>query len=113
MKSTPGYPFSTFFQSSLQALAIFLVCIAKERRQVSNTSIAYVLDKLKGKGGLNGWQWIFLVEGIATIFLGILTWLYIADFPDKATFLSEKERQVGGSLYHFLDCYLPSVKGGP
>jgi len=57
------------------------------------------LDKLKGKGGLNGWQWIFLVEGIATIFLGILTWFYIADFPDKATFLSEKERKVSVFLW--------------
>jgi len=52
------------------------------------------LTLLSGKGGLNGWQWIFIIEGVITILLGIGTWLYIPDFPDKATFVNEEQRKV-------------------
>ncbi|KAH9487295.1 putative transporter C11D3.18C [Psilocybe cubensis] len=55
---------------------------------------AYVLTLLKGRGGLNGWQWIFIIEGVITIALGLLTWLYIPDFPDKSKFLNEAERKM-------------------
>ncbi|KAF9042193.1 major facilitator superfamily domain-containing protein [Panaeolus papilionaceus] len=56
--------------------------------------LAWGLSRLRGKAGLNGWQWIFLIEGAATILLGIVTWFYIPDFPDRARFLSEKQRKV-------------------
>ena len=57
-------------------------------------NLAYGISHLKGKGGLNGWQWIFILEGIATIFLGILAWLFVPDFPEKSTFLSQEEKQM-------------------
>jgi len=49
---------------------------------------------MKGLGGLNGWQWIFVIEGLITIVLGVFVWFFIPDFPDKSTFLSEDERKV-------------------
>ncbi|KIM38659.1 hypothetical protein M413DRAFT_75785 [Hebeloma cylindrosporum] len=55
---------------------------------------AYVLTLMKGLGGLNGWQWIFAIEGIITIVLGLLTWLFVPDFPDKSRFLNEEERKM-------------------
>jgi len=61
-------------------------------------SPAYGITFLKGKGGLNGWQWIFTLEGVATVVLGIFTWLFVADFPDKARFLAEDERKVRISI---------------
>jgi sugar phosphate permease len=53
---------------------------------------------LKGKGNLNGWQWIFIIEGILTIVLGLFTWFFVADFPDKARFLNDEQRKVILSL---------------
>ncbi|KAF9560253.1 MFS general substrate transporter [Agrocybe pediades] len=55
---------------------------------------AYVLTLMKGLGGLNGWQWIFVMEGLITILLGVLVWFFIPDFPDKSTFLNEEERKM-------------------
>ena len=49
------------------------------------------MSLLGGQGGLAGWQWIFVLFGVFTIFLAILCFLFIVDFPDKNTFLSEKE----------------------
>ncbi|KDR68084.1 hypothetical protein GALMADRAFT_79027 [Galerina marginata CBS 339.88] len=56
--------------------------------------LAFAITFLKGKGGLNGWRWIFMLEGLMTIVLGVLTWFLILDFPDKSTFVNEKQRQM-------------------
>ena len=49
------------------------------------------MSLLGGKGGLAGWQWIFVLFGVFTIFLAIMCYLFIVDFPDTNTFLTEKE----------------------
>lgn len=57
--------------------------------------LAYGLMQLKGREGLNGWRWIFIIEGALTMFLGIVGYWAIVDFPDKAHtswhFLNERE----------------------
>lgn len=43
----------------------------------------------------NRWRWIFIIEGALTIFLGIVGYWALVDFPDKAHtswhFLNERE----------------------
>lgn len=45
--------------------------------------------------GLNGWQWIFIMQAVLTFIIGILCMIFVVDFPDRAYkawgFLSEKE----------------------
>ncbi|KAF1849622.1 MFS general substrate transporter [Cucurbitaria berberidis CBS 394.84] len=47
--------------------------------------LAWGLSEMKGIGGLNGWQWIFAIEGVITVFLGVMGYVTIIDFPDKAS----------------------------
>ncbi|GAA5860628.1 hypothetical protein JCM3774_006233 [Rhodotorula dairenensis] len=54
--------------------------------------IGYAFSLLAGRAGLNGWQWVFLLFGIITIALGVLSIFLIVDFPDKATFLTPEEK---------------------
>lgn len=61
--------------------------------------LAYGLVQLKGKAGLNGWRWIFIIEGLITCLLGILAFFVIIDFPDKVRekgkkFLTEAEVEI-------------------
>jgi sugar phosphate permease len=48
---------------------------------------------LNGKAGLAGWQWLFLMEGVPSIVLGIVVLLVLTDRPDDATWLSVGERR--------------------
>ncbi|KEF51212.1 uncharacterized protein A1O9_12715 [Exophiala aquamarina CBS 119918] len=53
---------------------------------------AYVLSLLGGRHGLNGWSWIFIIEGTITCAVCILGWFILIDFPAKATdFLNARE----------------------
>lgn len=54
--------------------------------------LAFGLSYMEGVGGLEGWRWIFIVEGIITVVAGILTPLILPDSPETANFLTIEER---------------------
>ncbi|KAK1922834.1 major facilitator superfamily domain-containing protein [Papiliotrema laurentii] len=54
--------------------------------------IGYGMSLLAPRGGLLGWQWIYLLFGIITVVLGIAAVLLIVDFPEKSTFLTPEEK---------------------
>ena len=43
--------------------------------------------------GLRGWRWLFILEGIPAIVLGLVTLRYLTDWPRQADWLSGDERQ--------------------
>jgi ACS family tartrate transporter-like MFS transporter len=42
--------------------------------------------------GLQGWRWLFIVEGIPAIVFGIITVFYLTDWPREARWLPPQER---------------------
>jgi hypothetical protein len=32
--------------------------------------------------GLAGWRWIFIMQGVITVVIGIIGWYFIVDFPE-------------------------------
>jgi len=42
--------------------------------------------------GVSGWRWIFILEGIPAVILGIITIFFLTDRPDEARWLAEDER---------------------
>ncbi|KAL3441528.1 major facilitator superfamily domain-containing protein [Aspergillus insuetus] len=43
--------------------------------------LAFGIAKMDGVGGLEGWRWIFILEGLATVLAGIMTFFYLIDSP--------------------------------
>lgn len=58
--------------------------------------LASAIIKMEGVGGLSGWRWIFILEGIVTVLLAV--YAYFAMPMDLATarFLTEEEREFAG-----------------
>ncbi|CAK7203904.1 hypothetical protein SEUCBS139899_006654 [Sporothrix eucalyptigena] len=54
--------------------------------------LAYAFDVASGHGGLSGWQWLFLTEGILTVLIGVLVYFALPDFPPTAKWLTDKEK---------------------
>ncbi|KAF2461118.1 major facilitator superfamily domain-containing protein [Lineolata rhizophorae] len=54
--------------------------------------LAYGIAFMDGVGGLEGWRWIFILEGIATVLVAIIAFFTLFDFPETASFLTPEER---------------------
>jgi D-galactonate transporter len=54
----------------------------------------YILKTFNGANGWHGWQWLFLLEGIPSILVGILVFIMLDDGIARATWLTPEERQL-------------------
>jgi MFS transporter, ACS family, tartrate transporter len=54
--------------------------------------ISGLLLGLDGAYGLSGWQWLFLLEGVPSILLGICVVFYLTNRPEEAHWLAAPER---------------------
>ncbi len=59
---------------------------------IGNPVSGAIMDGFQGTGGLAGWQWLFVLEGIPAILLGISVLWYLPDGPRDATWLAADER---------------------
>ena len=72
-----------------RAFALFMLAVP-----LSNVVGAPVSGLLLGAhwAGLPGWRWLFLLEGLPAIALGVVTLFYLTDRPRDARWLSDAER---------------------
>jgi sugar phosphate permease len=71
--------------------------------------LASGISFLNGVGGLAGWQWLFILEGLPAILVGILVWFFLPDYPQTATWLTPHERAFAVKR---LGPYAPSMQSG-
>ena len=51
-----------------------------------------LLLKLQGWAGLEGWQWLYILEGAPPIIMGLVTWKLLTDRPHDAEWLRPEQR---------------------
>ncbi len=90
----PGilYYLSAWFPRRERARAVSWFMVGIPLSTVFGGPIAGLLLGLDGWHGLQGWQWLFLLEGLPAVILGITTWLYLPDGPQDARFLTDAEK---------------------
>ncbi|CAH0019840.1 unnamed protein product, partial [Clonostachys rhizophaga] len=66
--------------------------------------LAFGIAKLDGLGGLEGWRWIFILEGIASVIAGIMTFFFLIDTPTLSPWLTPDEKK-------YLDLRQLAVQG--
>jgi ACS family tartrate transporter-like MFS transporter len=54
--------------------------------------VSEALLQLDGWLGLAGWQWLFLIEGLPAVVLGVIALLVLTDRPEQATWLEPEGR---------------------
>jgi MFS transporter, ACS family, tartrate transporter len=83
-----------WFPRSTRANAVALFMTANALAGVLGGPLSGALLGLHGAGGLDGWQWLFLLEGLPAIALGFAVLAYLPNGPDDARWLSSDERSV-------------------
>lgn len=54
--------------------------------------LAFALAKLHGTGGLEGWRWIFILEGAVTVAVAVAVPWILPDSPQICSFLTPEEK---------------------
>src|ERR1700709_749980 len=53
---------------------------------------AFILSKMDGLGGYEGWRWIMIIEGLLTTIVATSPFFIVLDTPERAAFLTEDEK---------------------
>ena len=56
-----------------------------------------ILEFLDQAAGWHGWQWLFLLEGLPSVLVGVLVFLLLPDSPEQASWLTSGERELVAS----------------
>ncbi len=81
-----------WFPANARARAVAWFMTANPIAGIVGSPISGALLGLNGKG-LSGWQWMFLMEGIPAIFLGVAVFWALSDSPREARWLKGEERE--------------------
>ena len=55
--------------------------------------LASAIANMDGVGGYSNWRWIFILEGLVTIIIGVTAFFTVADFPENSKWLTAAEKQ--------------------
>ncbi len=90
----PGvmYYLSTWFPTRQRGKAMGLFYVANPLAVFVMGFISKPLLALDGTAGLQGWQWMFLIEGIPPVLIGLAILIFLPDSPAKVPWLTEGER---------------------
>jgi ACS family tartrate transporter-like MFS transporter len=81
-----------WFPARERARAVGLFMTATAMAGVIGAPISSALLQLHGVGGLHGWQWLFLIEGVPAILLAPVVLMYMTERPADARWLTSAER---------------------
>lgn len=90
----PGIVFylSQWFPERQRAGAMSKFMVSVPFAGVIGGPLGGTLLGLQGHSGLAGWQWLFLIEGVPSLVLGVVVWFVLVDRPSEATWLTTAER---------------------
>ncbi|WP_200829126.1 MFS transporter [Arcanobacterium ihumii] len=75
-----------------RAIGIFLLGVSIAN--IVGAPLAGVLLQLDGFGGLQGWQWMFIIEGAPAVLLAFLVWKILPNTPREAKWLSASDKSL-------------------
>lgn len=76
-----------------RVVALF-ICAIPLSGLIGGPLSGYILSSFQDSAGLHGWQWLFLIEALPSLILGIVVLLYLDDNPAKAGWLSSDEKAI-------------------
>ncbi|KAI1391702.1 MFS transporter [Hypoxylon trugodes] len=91
----PGivYLITIWYRHNERAVRIAFVIAFCNLAGAFGGAIAYGIGHANGRSGLEGFRWLFIIEGLITVVSVIPVLFVIPDYPARAKFLSAEEKQ--------------------
>jgi MFS family permease len=74
-----------------RVVALFMIA-SPTAGMLGNPISGSIMHFMNGAAGLAGWQWLFLIEAIPSVVLGVVVWWFLTDRPEQAHWLTARER---------------------
>lgn len=74
-----------------RVMALFMTAVAISG-VIGGPVSGWILDRFAGVNGWSGWQWLFLLEALPAVVLGVMVYFYLDDSIEQARWLTEEER---------------------
>ncbi|KAF5568784.1 allantoate permease [Fusarium phyllophilum] len=90
----PGaiYYLSTWYtKEELGTRMALLVCGILLSNCFAGLISAGILSSMAGVGHLAAWRWLFILEGLATIFISVVAFFLLPDYPGTTSWLTRKK----------------------
>jgi MFS transporter, ACS family, phthalate transporter len=85
------YWFPEMRRARVTSLLMVSLCIAGV---IGGPLTGMILHSTEGLGGFRSWQWMFLLEGLPAILIGIAAYYVLDDEPSSVTWLSDREKAI-------------------
>ncbi|MFC9353436.1 MFS transporter [Arthrobacter sp. NPDC057013] len=82
-----------WFPAPQRVLVLGIFILAQPVSNALGAPVSGLLLQMEGVAGLHGWQWLYIIEGIPAILLGLLTPVLMTDKPSHAHWLAADERE--------------------
>ncbi len=82
-----------WFPSKYRGRIVALFMVAIPLSSFFGSPISASLLQLDGVLGFHGWQWMFVLEALPAVILGVISFFFLADGPASARWLSDPQRQ--------------------
>ncbi|KAJ3501170.1 hypothetical protein NM208_g16990 [Fusarium decemcellulare] len=92
----PGaiYYLSAWYTKTELGKRIASLYIAQQVGNAFGGLFAAAIFQLDGRHGITGWQWLFIIEGAATVGIGFICACFMPEFPYNSRMLSQIERDL-------------------
>ena len=87
------YYFGGWFPMACRGRAVSRIYVASSLASVVMGAISGGLLGLDGMAGLRGWQWLFLVQGLPAVLLGLILMRFLPAAPATAAWLTNVEKE--------------------
>src|SRR6202012_3422004 len=81
-----------WYPAQYRARFLAAFAIAVPVSTVIGAPVSGLLLGLDGAMGLQGGEWLLVIEGIPSVLLGVVAWFYLTDRPAKADWLSAEQK---------------------
>lgn len=82
-----------WFPGRIRGEIIGLFYIGVPIAMIFGSPLSGLLLEMHSMAGLQGWQWMFLIEGLIAVFVGVAAYWYLDDRPSKAAWIPADERK--------------------
>ncbi len=81
-----------------KATALFLTGIPMSG-VVGGPISGWIMHSMHGAHGWSGWQWLFLLEGLPTVLIGVIAFFYLDDRVADAKWLTDARRHASSAIW--------------